>query len=167
MRAVGTLLLGSGSMDFYNERHPAGRDSATSGRLRQGQLYCMVRMVCAWWRPDSIPVYLSDEHPEFLRSSRSNGYCSVQYVGNNTAGQIYLANDSTGQNFSITLAPPTGATFNGSDAEWIMEAPDGGEPTSSLPSFSPVQFTTATACNNYNNVIGNPENGDYVQRSEQ
>jgi Peptidase A4 family len=57
-------------------------------------------------------------------------------------------------------APPTGATFNGSDAEWIMEAPDGGEPFSALPSFSPVQFTTALACNN--STIANPLNGDYV-----
>jgi Peptidase A4 family len=86
-------------------------------------------------------------------------YCSVQYV-NNTFGQIYLANDTTGQHFSITLAPPNGASFNGSDAEWIMEAPDGGEPISALPTFTPVEFTTAAACNNA--VIANPENGDYV-----
>jgi hypothetical protein len=110
--------------------------------------------------PTQFPYIYQTNIPNFSVAPGQTVYCSVQYVGNNTAGQIYLANESTGQNFSITLAPPTGATFNGSDAEWIMEAPDGGEPTSSLPSFSPVQFTTALACNN--SVVGNPENGDYV-----
>lgn len=73
-------------------------------------------------------------------------YCSVQYVNNNTAGQIYLANDTTGKQISLTLAPPTGASFNGSSAEWIMEAPDDGEPISALPSFSSVEFTSCLAC---------------------
>ena len=35
----------------------------------------------------------------------------------NRAGVIYLANDTTGQNFTITLEPPPGARFNGSAAE--------------------------------------------------
>ena len=41
-----------------------------------------------------------------------------------------------------------------------MEAPDGGEPISSRPSFSPVQFTTALAGNS--STTANPQNGDYV-----
>jgi hypothetical protein len=74
------------------------------------------------------------------------------------AGQVYFANETTGQYFSITLAPPPGATFSGNCAEWIMEAPDGGEPISSLPRFTPVNFTSAICCGP-NNTIGNPTNG--------
>ncbi len=85
-------------------------------------------------------------------------YCSVQYVGT-TAGTIYFANEATGQHFSITLAPPPGASFNGGSCEWIMEAPDGGEPTSSLPKFTPVTFTSALACGP-NNALANPQTGD-------
>lgn len=109
--------------------------------------------------PNQFPYIYQINIPNFPVAPGQTVYCSVQYVGN-TAGYLYLANDATGQHFSITLAPPTGASFNGSSAEWIMEAPDGGEPISSLPSFSPVQFTTALACNNA--VIANPQNGDYV-----
>ena len=82
----------------------------------------------------------------------------MQHVSNNTAGYIFFANETTGQNFSITLAPPPGATFQGNTIEWIMEAPDGGEPISSLPSFTPVTFTSAIGCGP--GVYGNPLNGD-------
>jgi Peptidase A4 family len=86
-------------------------------------------------------------------------YCSVQYVNNGTAGYIYFANEATGQHFSITLAPPPGATFAGNSIEWIMEAPDGGEPITALPKFTPVQFTTAVGCDAAG-AVGNPQNGD-------
>jgi hypothetical protein len=45
-----------------------------------------------------------------------------------------------------------------------MEAPDNGEPTSALPKFTPVVFSTAVASrgsgtgSNYD--AGNPQNGD-------
>jgi hypothetical protein len=110
--------------------------------------------------PNQFPYIYQVNIPNFPVFPGQTIYCSVQYVANNTAGQLYLANDSTGENFSITLAPPTGASFNGTDAEWIMEAPDGGEPFSALPSFTPVVFTSALACNN--SVVGNPQTGDYV-----
>jgi Peptidase A4 family len=109
---------------------------------------------------NQFPYIYQTNIPNFPVAPGDTIYCSVQYVNNNTAGQLYLADDTTGQHFSITLAPPTGASFSGTDAEWIMEAPDGGEPISALPTFTPVQFTTAAACNN--SVIANPENGDYV-----
>ena len=76
-----------------------------------------------------------------------------------TAGLIYFANWTTGQNFSLTLVPPPGATFNGVSAEWIMEAPNGGEPGTALPSFTAVQFTDAFACT-ASQVTGDPQNGD-------
>jgi hypothetical protein len=82
---------------------------------------------------------------------------SVQYVGT-TAGSISMGNNTTGKHFSITLAPPPGASFNGGSCEWIFEAPDGGEPTSSIPRFTPVTFTSALACGN--NAFANPASGD-------
>jgi hypothetical protein len=88
-------------------------------------------------------------------------YCSAQYTNNNTAGYLYFANETTGQHFPITLAPPPGANFNGSTVEWIMEAPDGGEPKSALPKFTPVTFTSALACGP-NNASGNPQTGDML-----
>ena len=87
-------------------------------------------------------------------------YCSVQYNGT-TSGIISFANERTGQHFSITLAPPPGANFDGQSCEWIMEAPDGGEPTSSLPRFTPVTFTSAVACGP-NNTSTNPQTGDIL-----
>ncbi|ADW69864.1 G1 family glutamic endopeptidase [Granulicella tundricola] len=84
--------------------------------------------------------------------------CSVQYVANH-AGSISFSNQTTGQHFTITLAPPPGATNSGGSCEWIMEAPDGGEPKSSLPKFTPVVFTTALACGP-NNTSTNPATGD-------
>jgi hypothetical protein len=78
-------------------------------------------------------------------------FCFCYYQGK-TAGNIILANDTTGAYFNITLAPPappgkpSPANFNGSSVEWIMEAPDGGEDTSSLPKFTPVTFTHCLAC---------------------
>jgi Peptidase A4 family len=81
------------------------------------------------------------------------------YIGN-TAGSISFANATTGQHFSITLAPPPGATFNGSSCEWIMEAPDGGEPISSLPRFTPVIFTGGIACAPGATAVMIPGNAD-------
>ena len=81
--------------------------------------------------------------------------CGVLYFGD-IAGYVEMANQATGQHFSITLAPPPGATFDGDSIEWIMEAPDGGPPISSLPSFTPVNFTSAVGCGP-NNAVGNPQ----------
>jgi len=82
---------------------------------------------------------------------------SIQYTNNKTAGYITFGNVTTGQNFSIPLNPPPGATFSGNCIEWIMEAPDGGEPKSALPKFTPVNFSNALGCSE--NVVGNPQNG--------
>jgi len=115
-----------------------------------------------WFAPPqagSPPYIYQTNITNFPVSPGQQMYCSVQYVSNNTAGQLYLANETTGQHFSITLAPPPGATFKGNSIEWIMEAPDGGEPTSSIPKFTPVKFTSAIGCG-ANNAVGNPQNGD-------
>jgi hypothetical protein len=87
--------------------------------------------------------------------------CSVQYI-QKTAGHIYFTNQTTGQRFSVTFAPPAGATFNGNCVEWIMEAPDTGYPVSALPKFTSVNFTEAFGCSANNNTTANPQNGDTV-----
>jgi hypothetical protein len=110
-------------------------------------------------QPDSPPYVFQTNITNFAVSPGQTVYCSVMYVSNHTAGQVYFANEATGQYFSITLAPPPGATFSGSSAEWIMEAPDKGEPTASLPIFTPVVFTSAICCGP-NGVAGNPSGGD-------
>jgi len=51
------------------------------------------------------------------------------------------------------------ATFAGNSIEWIMEAPDGGEPITAPPKFTPVQFTSAIGCN-ASGAVGNPQSGD-------
>ncbi len=111
--------------------------------------------------PGSPPYIFQTNIANFPVSPGQQVYCSVQYVNNKTAATISFANEATGQHFSITLAPPPGASFNGSSVEWIMEAPDGGEPHSSLPKFTPVTFTSAIACGN-NNTTANPQTGDIM-----
>jgi hypothetical protein len=85
--------------------------------------------------------------------------CTVKYIGK-SAGQITFVNQTAAPRspFTITLTPPPGATFDGNTAEWIMEAPDGGYPTSALPKFTPVGFTGAQCGNG--TMSGNPKGGD-------
>jgi Peptidase A4 family len=107
---------------------------------------------------DSPPYVYQTNIPNFTVRPGQTVYCSVLYVSNDTAGQVTFANETTGQHFSITLAPPPGATLSGLTAEWIMEAPDGGEPIASLPIFTPVVFTSATCCGPFN-TTGSAEYG--------
>jgi hypothetical protein len=116
-----------------------------------------------WYAPakSNSPGYIYQTNiANFPVAPGDEVYCSVQYNGT-TSGSISFANNRTGQHFSITLAPPPGANFNGQSCEWIMEAPDGGEPTSSLPKFTPVTFTSALACGP-NNAFANPATGDIL-----
>jgi hypothetical protein len=117
-----------------------------------------------WFAPQQAgsPPYIWEVGiPNFPVTPGQQVMCSVQYVNGNKAGYIYFANQTTGAHFSITLAPPPGANFKGNTIEWIMEAPDGGEPKSSLPKFTPVVFTPAIGCGP-NNVFGNPQNANTV-----
>jgi Peptidase A4 family/PASTA domain len=116
----------------------------------------------SWFAPQQSdsPAYIFQTNiMNFVVVPGQTVYCSVQYVSNGTAGQVFFANESTGQHFLITLAPPPGATFSGSSAEWIMEAPGLGEPLSSLPMFTPVVFTSAVCCGP-NGTLDNPSDGD-------
>jgi Peptidase A4 family len=115
-----------------------------------------------WYAPPqpNSPAYVWQTNiPNFSVSPGQTVYCSVQYVSNKTAGYVVFGNEATGQHFAITLAPPPNATFSGNTAEWIMEAPDGGIPTASLPAFTPVTFTSAVCCGP-NNTSGNPAAAD-------
>ncbi len=108
----------------------------------------------------TTPPYLFQVNiPNFDVRPGQTVFCSAQYIDGGTAGYLYFANDTTGEHFSITLVPPPGASFDGSSAEWIMEAPDGGYPTSALPKFGPVAFTNAICCGP-SNQVGNPENAE-------
>ncbi len=75
-------------------------------------------------------------------------------------GIITFLNETTGQHMGVILFAPPGATATGNTVEWIMEAPDGGEPNSSLPKFTPVVFTSAVASGASGVDAGNPEFGD-------
>ena len=75
---------------------------------------------------------------------------------------INFGNNTTGQHFSITLAPPPGAAFTGNCVEWIMEAPDGGEPVAALPKFTAVTFSNAAGCTLNAQTVANPQNGDFI-----
>jgi hypothetical protein len=114
-----------------------------------------------WYAParaGSPPYIYQTNITNFPVSAGQEIYCSVQHIGN-SAGHIYFANESTRQHFSLTLAPPPGAMFEGNSIEWIMEAPDGGEPITALPKFTPVAFTSAIGFG-VSGVLGNPRNGD-------
>jgi hypothetical protein len=63
-------------------------------------------------------------------------------------GGVSFANLTTGQYSPVWLLPPTGASFSGDSAEWIMELNDGG--TGTLPVFTPLVFNMAGACNSSN-----------------
>jgi hypothetical protein len=128
-----------------------------------------------WFAPkesDSPPYIFQTNIPNFVVSPGQTVFCSVQYIERFPrrpapskqrrslwAGQLVFANETTGQHFSITLAPPPNATFSGNCAEWIMEAPDRGEPISSLPMFTPVVFTSAVCCGP-DGTLDNPSDGD-------
>ncbi|HEX5326565.1 MAG TPA: G1 family glutamic endopeptidase [Acetobacteraceae bacterium] len=78
---------------------------------------------------------------------------------NPALGKILLTNKTTSQDFNVLLVQPPGAAAQGNTVEWVMEAPDGGEPTSSLPKFTPVRFTSAVATDSNNTNVGNPVDG--------
>jgi Peptidase A4 family len=66
-------------------------------------------------------------------------FAGIHYQGGQ--GYVMFGNVGRGQYFTIQITPPPGATFSGNSVEWIVEAFNAGEPSTSLPRFSPVQFT--------------------------
>jgi hypothetical protein len=123
-----------------------------------------------WYAPptsDSPPYVYQTNIENFPVSPGQNVFCYVVLFQNGffpgiPLGIITFQNEATGQVAAATLLPPPGAAAQGNTVEWIMEAPDGGEPTSALPNFTPVQFTSALASNYDGSIVGNPENGDTI-----
>jgi hypothetical protein len=119
-----------------------------------------------WWAPpqSGSPDYIWQTNiVNFPVGPGQQIYCSVQYIHNRTAGQIHLANEATGQHFSLTLAPPPGAHLGGDSIQWIMEATDVGEPNGSLPNFTPVQFSTAIGCSADGRTVADPQSADSIR----
>jgi hypothetical protein len=116
-----------------------------------------------WFTPPTAgsPGYIWQTNiPNFPVSPGDTVFCSVQYLGS-SAGYLYFYNSTSGVSpFSITLAPPPGATFDGESAEWIMECNDYGEyGGESLPAFTPINFTGCIACSQ-TTPSSTPLNGD-------
>jgi hypothetical protein len=66
------------------------------------------------------------------------GGCSVK-------GSALLLNDVTGKSVSIGFNPPSGATYLGDSAEWIMERPTVNGALADLPNYSLMYFSYAAA----------------------
>jgi hypothetical protein len=149
-------LDGFGAGIIPNDLLHAGIERRLSAK---GEASCVAWF--EWYAPaqaGSPPYVYQTNVQNFAVSAGQDIFCSVQYIGN-TAGQIYFANETTGQHFSITLAPPPGATFNGNSASWIAEAPQGSEASTPPPRFGPVEFTSAIACSS-SGALGNPQRGE-------
>jgi len=120
-----------------------------------------------WYTPgDTSPSYVNQVNITNVGIKPGDYvYCGVAYVGS-TAGYFIFKNERTGKHFSMTLAPPKGATFAGNTIEWIMEDPNGGEPDAALAKFTQVEFELAVGCKPGATNLGelladttNPSNG--------
>ena len=78
----------------------------------------------------------------------------------NGKGLVMFGNTNRGHYFTIEIDPPPGASMTGNSVEWIMEAPNTGEPGTSLPRFTPVVFTAAMASSAVPGGDGDPAKGD-------
>ncbi len=97
---------------------------------------------------DNMPIEPGDEV-----------FAGIHYQGRQ--GLVMFGNVTRGRYFSIVLDPPPGASFSGNSAEWIVEAFNSGEPGTSLPRFTPVEFSAAIASSDVaGSPSGLPVNGD-------
>jgi hypothetical protein len=85
-------------------------------------------------------------------------FAGVHYQ--NGQGFVMFGNVDRGQSSSIQLVPPPGASFSGNSVEWIVEASNAGEPSTSLPRFTPVNFTAAFGSDASGTVAADPNSGD-------
>jgi hypothetical protein len=106
----------------------------------------------------SVPVKPGNEISVVVQYVKAKG----AEIGNPTPpagpysfGGVLLVNVTTNKSVNLYLPPPTGASFKGDSAEWIMECPY-GTAGGTLPKFSPIQFNQASACN----VLDAPPGGE-------
>jgi hypothetical protein len=137
-------------IDGWNDPSVSSNDVVQAG-IEQKVNAAGVASYFAWYEWYAPPVAGSPAYvwevgiPNMPVAPGNSISVTVQYTAHVSATLTFV-NNTTGKHFSITLAPPPGADFKGNTCEWIMEAPDGGEPTSALPKFTPVVFTTAIGC---------------------
>jgi hypothetical protein len=99
----------------------------------------------------TIPVKAGDEVSVVVQYVKHKG----DEIGNPlpppgpySFGAISFVNMTTIKAHMLYLEPPTGASFAGESAEWVMELPNDG--SGSLPKFTSVTFENAGACNAQN-----------------
>ena len=95
-----------------------------------------------WFAPkvNGSPDYIYQTNIDNLEVQPGDEvFAGIHY--RNGQGFVMFGNADRGHYFSIQLAPPPGATMSGNSVEWIMEAPNTGEPGTSLPAFTPVAFS--------------------------
>jgi Peptidase A4 family len=109
--------------------------------------------------PAGSPAYVDQTNIDnMLIEPGDEVFAGVHYQ--NGQGLLMFGNVDRGHYFSIQVAPPPGVTFSGESAEWIVEAPDGGEPGVALARFTPVNFTAAFGSNAASTATADPKNGD-------
>jgi Peptidase A4 family len=116
-----------------------------------------------WYVPqhlDGEPAYVNQTTITNLAVHPGDALsCNVSYV-NHQYGTISFSNMTTGQWFSMALAPPVNASFNAQSIEWIFEAPSGGwQDGAIVPDFTDVVFTNAFGCGGGAGDLIDPQSG--------
>ena len=114
-----------------------------------------------WFAPkvNGSPAYIYQTNIENIRIEPGDEvFAGVHYQ--NGQGYVMFGNVDRGRYFSIQLAAPPGASFSGNSVEWIVEAPNTGEPGTSLPRFTPVNFSAALGSDVNATVTADPNTGD-------
>jgi hypothetical protein len=161
---------GAGNMGDWESSSWVGIDGYSTNDVLQAGVYQNVNASgnayylawFEWFAPNQpgSPSYINPVVIPFYVGIWPGGpiACLVSYLSIPTLppiltniGNILFLQLTTGQAFQVILIPPPGADASGDSVEWIMEAPGGGEPVTSLPSFTPIAFAGPL----YGNANGN------------
>lgn len=99
-----------------------------------------------WYAPkvQGSPAYIYQTNIDNLEIQPGDEvFAGIHY--RDGKGLVMFGNVDRGHYFDIVIDPPPGASMSGNSVEWIMEAPNSGEPGTSLPRFTPVIFSAAMA----------------------
>ncbi|MEV0666438.1 G1 family glutamic endopeptidase [Actinomadura luteofluorescens] len=109
---------------------------------------------------DGSPPYIHQTNIENMPIEPGDEmYASLAFQ--NGQGFVVFGNATRGHYINIQLAPPPGPSFDPNSVEWIVEAPGTGEPGTSLPRFTPVDFSMAGGSDT-TGTAGSPDSGDTV-----